>query len=73
MFQEPHTVIPKALTEEEVSRRLSISKAALRKWRASGKGPGFMRCGRMIRYIESELERWIEERIVEPVAQETEE
>lgn len=57
------------LTEQEVSDRIRMSVAFLRRDRVEGKrsgrtqGPPFVRIGRSIRFRESDLERWIEARL----------
>jgi predicted DNA-binding transcriptional regulator AlpA len=43
------------LTETEVSRILKCTKAALRRWRREGRGPRFIKLGRMVRYSESDV------------------
>ena len=45
----------RALTEREVSELLGLSVATLRAWRHRGKGPRFLRLGRSVRYLPSDL------------------
>ena len=45
----------RALTEREVAELLGLSVATLRAWRHRGKGPRFLRLGRSIRYLPSDL------------------
>lgn len=55
------------LTPIRAARYLGISEAALRLWRAEGKGPQFFRAGeKLIRYRKSDLDRWIEARLSTP-------
>lgn len=49
-----------ALTEHEVAARLGLSVATLRAWRLKGKGPPFVRFGRAVRYLEEDVERFVE-------------
>ena len=45
----------RALTEHEVAELLGLSVATLRAWRHRGKGPRFLRLGRSVRYLPSDL------------------
>ena len=45
----------RALTEREVAELLGLSVATLRAWRHRGKGPRFLRLGRSVRYLPSDL------------------
>jgi hypothetical protein len=47
------------LTEKVVAERLSLSIAALRRWRRSGFGPPWVRLSVAIRYEEAGLEAWL--------------
>lgn len=52
-----------AMTEEEAANFLSLKKATLNKWRCLGKGPAFTKVSaRCIRYLQSDLMKWLEER-----------
>lgn len=47
------------LTIELLSERLQgLSKSTLSNWRAFGKGPKFINCGRLILYPLVEVEKW---------------
>ena len=49
--------------ERETAQTLRVSRACLRRWRATGKGPPWLKCGeRMVRYDLAELRKWIAER-----------
>ncbi len=48
------------LTETEVAEILRCTKAALRRWRREGRGPRFIRVGRLIRYRLSDVEEFLE-------------
>jgi predicted DNA-binding transcriptional regulator AlpA len=43
---------------------LALSERTLERFRVSGAGPKFVRCGRCVRYRESDLEQWIAQRVV---------
>jgi excisionase family DNA binding protein len=61
-----------ALSEREAASRLNLSVATLRAWRKKGKGPRFVRFGRAVRYIDSDVRRFIEASVVSVVAKERE-
>jgi len=49
------------LTEDETSKVLQCTKAALRRWRRERRGPRFVKLGRLIRYRESDLESFVDQ------------
>ncbi len=51
----PMSETTRALTEREVADLLGLSVATLRAWRHRGKGPRFLRLGRSVRYLPSDL------------------
>ena len=51
---------PRALTEREVAERLGLSVATLRAWRHRGKGPRFLRLGRSVRYLPSDVDAFVQ-------------
>lgn len=55
------------LTPRQASRYIGISEAALRLWRAEGRGPRHFRAGeKLVRYRKADLDSWIEERLSAP-------
>ena len=50
---------PRALTERDVAERLGLSVATLRAWRHRGKGPRFLRLGRSVRYLPSDVDDFV--------------
>lgn len=55
------------LTPRQASRYIGISEAALRLWRAEGRGPRHFRAGeKLVRYRKVDLDSWIEERLSAP-------
>ena len=49
----------RALTEREVAALLGLSVATLRAWRHRGKGPRFLRLGRSVRYLPSDVDDFV--------------
>ncbi len=58
------TQIP-AMTEQEVARRLRLSMATLRSWRHRRRGPRYVRLGRAVRYLVSDVEQFVRSSAVE--------
>jgi len=54
-----------AMTEDEVARRLRISAATLRAWRMRRKGPRYVRFGRAVRYLASDIDLFVQSCAVE--------
>lgn len=48
------------LDQRQVATLLGVSTKALERWRLVGKGPKWLRCGRLARYRPEDLEAWIE-------------
>jgi excisionase family DNA binding protein len=44
------------LTEQEVSTRLNVSVATLRRWRLEKRGPTFVKVGSLVRYRPEDLD-----------------
>jgi len=47
------------MTEDEVSSRLNVSVASLRRWRLQRRGPLFIKVGSLVRYRPEELDLWL--------------
>jgi predicted DNA-binding transcriptional regulator AlpA len=62
----PNTADP--LTEPEAAARLGLKVATLRAWRHQKKGPPFLRLGRAIRYLSSDLDEFVQENRHRPMA-----
>jgi Helix-turn-helix domain len=52
--------LPQMINEKQAARVLSVSVAALRRWRHEGRGPQFARLERCVRYEVRELTRFLE-------------
>jgi hypothetical protein len=57
-MQEVKSVV---FTEAEAAKMLSVSRAALRRWRREKRGPNFLRVERCIRYHVADLRAYIEQ------------
>jgi excisionase family DNA binding protein len=47
------------MTEVELSERLNVSLASLRRWRLEGRGPRFIKVGSLVRYRPEDLDEWL--------------
>ena len=47
------------LTESEAALRLGLKVATLRAWRHQGRGPAFVRLGRAVRYLATDIEDFL--------------
>ncbi|WAB84966.1 helix-turn-helix domain-containing protein [Microcella daejeonensis] len=54
----PNTTPGRYLTEKEAAARFQLNPKTLRRWRADGTGPNFLRLGAAVRYHESHLDEW---------------
>lgn len=48
-----------SLTEAEAAARLGLKVATLRAWRHQGRGPAFVRLGRAIRYLSTDIDEFL--------------
>ena len=53
-------------TTEAAAEYLSISVAALKKWRWEGSGPPYVKFERVVRYQQSDLDCWLSQNKVVP-------
>jgi len=52
------------LDQREAAKLLRLSIRTMERLRLLGTGPCFVKCGRSVRYRQSDLETWIAQRIV---------
>jgi hypothetical protein len=52
-------IMASLMTEQEVSKRLNVSLASLRRWRLLRRGPAFVKVGSLVRYSPENLEAWL--------------
>jgi excisionase family DNA binding protein len=57
------TPLSTLLSVEEVAEYLGVPTGTLANWRHLGRGPAFVRVGRLIRYRAEDIAGWIEDRI----------
>jgi excisionase family DNA binding protein len=48
------------LSTKEAARLLDLHPNTLTKWRITGRGPEFVKIGRIVRYRKSTLDSWLE-------------
>ena len=53
--------LQKLLTDCEVAELLSLSVASIRRWRAMGIGPAWLKLGGSVRYNPVDIETWMSE------------
>jgi len=63
--QEPYVCADGRMNEAAAALRLELSTSSLRAWRAAGKGPAYLKLGR-IWYYSEDVEEWIARHMVEP-------
>jgi hypothetical protein len=61
-------VLPRLLTNDQAAAYLGITPSALETRRSRKMGPPFFRDGRVVRYRRSDLEAYVESKIVHPEA-----
>ncbi len=54
------------LTDREVATVLRVSRALLRKWRVTRRGPKFVKLGTLVRYREADLEAFVAQQERDP-------
>lgn len=55
-----------AVNEIEAARLMSVSVQTLRNWRSTLRGPKYLKLGRSVRYSIADLEKWMQERTINP-------
>jgi len=54
----------KLLMPNEVAIQLGIAESTLTKWRSRGKGPKYVKMGRIVRYRQSDIDYYVMSRTV---------
>ncbi|MCL6424352.1 helix-turn-helix domain-containing protein [Brachybacterium sp. JHP9] len=55
---------PLTIDTETAAELIGVAPKTLRSWRSAARGPRFIREGRIVRYREQDIERWLESRVV---------
>lgn len=50
----------KLLNQSEFCEQTGVAPATAEKWRWLGKGPCFVKIGRLVKYRQSDIDEWIE-------------
>jgi hypothetical protein len=50
------------LNEKEAAASLNVSVAATRKWRVQGRGPAYLKLGKLVRYRPEDINEWLSTR-----------
>lgn len=58
----------KKYTDAEVAEILGVKKQTPRAWRCLGRGPAYVRVGRCVRYLKSDLDAFLAANRVDPTA-----
>lgn len=53
------TPVRQLLNNDEAADMMGISRRTLPVWRVQGKGPQFIKIGKLVRYERTELDAWI--------------
>ncbi|MBA3859105.1 MAG: DNA-binding protein [Cyanobacteria bacterium PR.023] len=61
-IEQRESLKPALGTSAEVAEFLNCEEVTVRTWRRTGKGPRFIRVGRLVRYRWSDVEAWLAER-----------
>lgn len=57
---QPSNLLRQLLNNDETADELGISRRTLPVWRVQGKGPKFIKIGKLVRYERAEVEAWKE-------------
>jgi excisionase family DNA binding protein len=55
------------LDEQRLAERLGVSRSTLQSWRYAGRGPRYVKIGRLIRYQVSDVEAYLRSQTRGPV------
>jgi len=51
---------PEYLDDRALAARLGLARVTLQVWRAQGKGPPFLKLGRVVRYSWADVAAWLD-------------
>lgn len=55
----------KLLTEREVAEALAVSRQTVANWRFKGRGPRYLKVGRLVRYRPGDVEEFLKKYLIE--------
>jgi excisionase family DNA binding protein len=55
----------KLLTEREVAEALAVSRQTVSNWRFKGRGPRYLKVGRLVRYRPGDVEEFLKKYLIE--------
>jgi len=64
-MQNANGSLERLLNSEEASQYLGLKKQTLEVWRILGKGPRFIRAGRVVRYRASDIQDWLDSNLIQ--------
>ncbi len=56
------------LNEEQAAERLGVKVKTMQQWRHFGRGPKYVKVGRLVKYQPADIEAYIKSRTVNPAA-----
>ena len=54
------------LSDEQTAAVLGVAPKTLPAWRHYGKGPDYLKVGKIVRYTPSKIRAWLDKQLVEP-------
>jgi predicted site-specific integrase-resolvase len=66
-MRKSNTVLDGYLTEDGQALKLGVTVRTLRKWRATGEGPTFVKAGKRVLYTDDSAAAWLKAREQKPV------
>lgn len=57
---EPTSTTSELMDEPTLAMRLGISRSTLQSWRYAGRGPRFIKLGRMVRYRRADVDAYLQ-------------
>lgn len=69
MDQPTSTAADRLLSTAQLSARIDVEESTLRFWRWDNRGPKWFKLGRIVKYKESDVERWLDEQYAKAKAE----
>ncbi len=61
--RDANSLLEQLLTPSEIAEKLHLNVQTLAKWRCTGKGPRFVKAGRMVFYPARFVEEWLQSKV----------